>query len=328
MNSETFDYQGESAAPEPVSETVEKYLKKSFSLSDIVVRLMRGWLFALIGAVIGITIGIYVVWITPPSYTVTVTLLPLDAGSADTTSSGGLGLQVLGSLLGSNGPVPKFTRFVASLYSIGLASAMDHRYDTVCEVFHCDAKTRQWPKRSGFYAWIGSTVAHIAHLPDPNRPRDVVDLAKYIEANVVLESDKNTKMLDLSIDTREPALASKFLVNLVNAANDYIKDQDNEVVRKEVNYITLQLKTNADLSQRDALAKMLEDQEQHLMMTAVDLPYVARIQDGPTVETSNAAIKYLSAFVLFGFLLGGGIGIAFSFVPPHKRFWSRSWKKS
>ena len=327
MNSETFDYQGESAAPQPVSETVEKYLKKSISLSDVVVRLMRGWLLALIGAVIGVAIGIYVVWITPPSYTVTVTLLPLDAGSADTSGGGGLGLQVLGSILGSNGPVPKFTRFVSSLYSTGLASAMDRKYDTVCEVFHCDAKTRQWPKRSGFYAWVGSTVANIAHLPDPNRPRDATDLAKYITTNVLIETDKNTKMLNLSIDTHEPKQTSKFLVELVAAANDYIKNQDNEVVRKEVDYIALQLKTNSDLSQRDALSKMLEDQEQHLMMTAVDLPYVARIEDGPTVETSNAAIKYLSAFVLLGFLLGGSIGVAVSFVPPHRRFWSRSWKQ-
>jgi hypothetical protein len=309
-----------------VSETVEKYLRKSISLSDIVKRLLRGWLFALIGSVIGIVAGIYVVWVTPPSYTVSVTLLPLDAGSADTTSNGGFGLQVLGSLLGSNGPVPKFTRFVASLYSTGLAASMDRKYDTSCTIFNCDRKTRQWPKRTGIYAWISGTVAHVAHLPDPNRPRDATDLAKYIEANVVIGSDKNTKMLDLSIDTREPVMASQFLVNLVDAANDYIKNQDNEIVRKEVDYITLQLKTNSDLSQRDALAKMLEDQEQHLMMTAVDLPYVARIQDGPTVEASNAAIKYLSAFVLFGFLIGGGLGIAFSFVPPHKRFWSRSWK--
>ena len=135
-------------------------------------------------------------------------------------------------------------------------------------------------------------------------------------------------MLVLSMDTRDPKEASKFLVEFVLTANDYIKNQDNEVVRKEVDYITLQLKTNSDLSQRDALAKMLEDQEQHLMMTAVDLPYVAQIQDGPTVEASNASVKYLSAFVLFGFLLGGAIGIAFSFVPEHKRFWSSSWKKS
>ncbi len=63
----TLDYDGETAAPMPVSETVESYLRKSISLSDIFTRLFRGWFFALAGALLGVVIGIYVVWATPPS---------------------------------------------------------------------------------------------------------------------------------------------------------------------------------------------------------------------------------------------------------------------
>lgn len=327
MTDRTFDYEGESAAPRPVSQTVGNYLRKSISLSEILGRLFRGWFFALIGALLGVLIGIFTIWTTPPSYTVTITLLPLDAGSADIAGGGGVGLNVLAGLLGSSGPVPKFTRFVASLYSTGLASAMDRRYDAVCTAFNCNKKTRQWSRNEGFYASINRIVAAIAHLPDPDRPKTAADLAKYIEANVTITSDRNTKMLALSMDTRDAKRASQFLVQLVQVANDYIKDQDNAVVRKEVAYISQQLKTNSDLSQRDALTKMLEDQEQHLMLTAVDLPYVASIQDGPTVETSNTSVKYLAVFTLFGFLLGGGLGIALSFVPENKRFWRSPWKK-
>ena len=326
MSERTFDYEGESAVPQPVSKTVQSYLRKSISLSDILGRLFRGWFFSLIGALLGVVIGVLVVWITPPSYTVTVTLLPLDAGSADLTGGGGTGFDVLAGLLGASGPVPKFTRFVASLYSTGLATAMDRRYDAVCTAFSCNRKTRQWPKRAGFYAWVDRAVTGIAHLPDPDMPRTPADLAKYIEANVTITSDRNTKMLALSMDDRDPKRASQFLLQLVTVANDYIKDQDNAVVRIDVAYISQQLKTNPDLSQRDALTKMLEEQEQHLMLTAVNLPYVASIQDGPTVEVSNSAIKYLAAFTLFGFLLGGAMGIALSFVPENKRFWRSPWK--
>jgi hypothetical protein len=319
----TYDYGGESAAPPPVSDAVAKYLRKSISLSDILRRLFRGWFFALLGGFLGILVGVYVIWITPPSYSVSVTLLPLDAGSADLT--GGGGLSVLTDLLGSSGPVPKFTRFVASFNSTRLAAAMDRRYDAVCETFNCDKKTRRYPQNKGFYAWIGRTATAIAHMPDPNRSPTSTDLAKYIENNVTITTDK-AKMVVLSMDTRNPQGASQFLVQLVQAANDYIKDQDNAVVKKEVAYISEQLKTNTDLSQRDALTKMLEDQEQRLMLTAVDLPYVASIEEGPKVEISNSAIKYLAAFTLFGFLLGGGLGIALSFLPESKRFWRSPWK--
>ncbi len=54
------------------------------------------------------------------------------------------------------------------------------------------------------------------------------------------------------------------------------------------------------------------------MMTAVDLPYVAAIQDGPIVDISNSAIKFLAAYTLLGFLGGAGLGIAATFVPNEK----------
>ena len=326
MTDKTYDYGGESAAPHPVSETVAKYLHRSISLSDILRRLFHGWFFALIGGLLGVALGVLVIWSTPPSYTVTITLLPLDAGSADLSSGGGIGLDVLSGLLGSSGPVPKFTRFVASFNSTGLARALDRRYDSVCIVFSCNRKTREWPINRGFYSQISRTVAAVAHLPDPDRPRTAIDLAKYIESDVTITTDK-AKMLVLSMDTREPDKASRFLSQLVQTANDYIKDQDNAVVKTEVAYITQQLKSNnLDLSKRDALTKMLEDYEQRLMLTAVDLPYVASVQDGPSVEVSNSAIKYMAVFTLFGFLLGGGLGIALSFVPENKRFWRSPWK--
>lgn len=328
MSDRTFDYEGESAVPPPVSATVKTYLRKSISLSDILSRLLRGWFFSLIGALAGVLIGIFVVWITPPVYTVTVTLLPLEAGSADLAGGSGIGLDVLSGLLGSSGPVPKFTRFVASLYSTGVAMAMDRRFDALCTAFNCNRKTREWPHPNGFYVWVNRAVTNIAHLPDPNRPKTAADLAKFTENSVTITSDRNTKMLALSMDDRDPKRASQFLVQLIETANDYIKDQDNAVVKKQIAYISQQLKTNSDLSQREALTKMLEEQEQHLMLTAIDLPYVASIQDGPTVEVSNAAIKFLAAFTLFGFLIGGGLGIALSFLPENKRFWRSPWKNT
>src|SRR5581483_10696753 len=92
VTDKTYDYGGESAAPRPVSGTVQKYLRGSISLSDILVRLFRGWYFALIGGLLGVLIGVLVIWATPPSYTVSITLLPLDAGSTDLSGGGGIGL--------------------------------------------------------------------------------------------------------------------------------------------------------------------------------------------------------------------------------------------
>src|SRR6185437_5879165 len=285
------DYGGESCAPRPISATVQNYLRKSVSVSDITGRLVHGWIFALIGTLIGAALGAYVVWSTPASYSVQVTLMPLEAGSADISGGGGAsGLEIISSLLGSNGAVPKFTRFIASLYTTKLAQEMDEKYDTLCDAFHCDKKTRKYPKGVGFYADVKRTIAKIEHVPDPDAPPTYLDLATYIHNTVTITSDKNTKLLVFDIETYDPKKASEFLVHLVAAANDRIKNEDNEVVKKSIEYVQQQLKTNTDLSQRDALTSMLAQKEQHLMLTNIDLPYVARIQDGPNVQAYNPSI--------------------------------------
>jgi hypothetical protein len=261
-------------------------------------------------------------------YTVQVTMLPLEAGTTDLTGGGGTGLSILSSLLGSSGPISKFTRFVASIYTTGLSEYLDKKYDMVCWVYHCDPKTRAYSKSVGFYADLNRTFARIAHMPDPDAPRGPVDLANFIYNNVVISPDRNTKMLVIQMDNKDPEFAKKFLQQLVNGDNDYIKEQDNKIVRKEMEYISQQLRTNTDLTQRDVLVKMLADQQQHLMLTNVDLPYVALIQDGPTVQGANNAIRFFATFVMFGFMLGGALGIALTFIPSRRRPWSSSWQKS
>src|ERR1051326_434602 len=110
MSSNTVDYNGDDVIPPPVSETVQKYLRQSISLADVLRKVAEGWVMITAGALLGVVMGLYVVWATPASYTVTVLLRPLEEGSADLTGGGGgTGLAALAGLLGTSGPVPKFT---------------------------------------------------------------------------------------------------------------------------------------------------------------------------------------------------------------------------
>ncbi len=121
----TVDYDGEQAVPEPVSAVIAKFLRRSFSVADVFRRAMRGWLFGIIGLAFGLIFGVYTAWTTPPSYTVTIGLLPTDSGGGDILSgdSAGGALGALAGLIGISGqPVPKFTRFVASLYASGVTT--------------------------------------------------------------------------------------------------------------------------------------------------------------------------------------------------------------
>ncbi len=326
----TVDYDGEQAAPEPVSAVVARFLRKSFSVADVAKRAMRGWLSGLIGLVLGLVFGIYSIWITPPTYNVSIGLLPTDSANDIDIGGGGSALSALAGLVGmSGGPVPKFNRFVSSLHSTSVAKIMDQKYDMICRTYSgaCDRKTRQWKKQTGFEAWAERVMSQIAHLPDPDSPRTVKDLANYTEANVFIASDRTTHILALSMESKDPKFATFYLQTLVQATNDYIRQEDRATIQPYVDYLNQKLSTSLNVAQRDALSNLLLDQERRLMLSSVNVPYAASIQDGPNVDISNKARRMLAVDGFLGLALGLGIGV-FRSMRSRKRARSDSWTNS
>jgi hypothetical protein len=326
----TVDYDGEQAAPEPVSAVIAKFLRRSFSVADLFSRAFRGWVFGLVGLMIGLTFGVYTIWTTPPSYSVTIGLLPTDSGGGDILSSdSGSALGALAGLIGISGqPVPKFTRFVASLYATGVAKMMDKDHDMVCRTFSdCDIKTHTWRKHTGFEAWVSRLMASLGHLPDPDSPRTPLDLANYTQSQVAVTSDKTTHVLTLGLDSRDPKFAVAYLQTLVRSTNEFIKAQDREVIQQYVDYLNRKLATNTNVGQRGALDSLLLEQERRLMLTAVDVPYAASVQDGPNVESSNRVARVLLVDGMLGLVFGMGLGAAIS-LRSDRRSRSKLWTQS
>ncbi len=328
----TIDYNGEQAAPPPASAVIAQFLRRSFSVADIFKRALRGWLFGLIGLVAGFFFGIYSIWTTPPTYSVAIGLLPTDSnGDVSIGGDSGGALSALAGLVGmGGGPIPKFTRFVASLTATSVAKIMDEKYDMICITFKgdCDIKTHTWRKHTGFAAWQQKTLANLAHLRDPDAPRTAADLADYTSGNVVISSDRTTHILTLTMDSRDPKFATLYLRTLVQATNDFIKNEDLSVVRPFVDYLNTKLATTSlNLAQHDALSSLLVEQERRLMLSSVNVPYAASVQDGPNVTTSNGAMRMLAVDTLLGLLLGLAAGIIRHLWPSRKRSRSEAWQR-
>jgi hypothetical protein len=325
----TVDYDGEQAAPEPASAVIGRFLRRSFSIADAVKGALRGWQFGLIGMVLGAVLGIYSIWVTPPTYTVSIGLLPTD-GSGDVSvgdSSGGA-LSALAGLVGmGGGPVPKFTRFVASLNATSVAKIMDQKYDMVCRTFECNPKTHNWTKHHGVQADFKRLLARTAHLPDPDSPRTALDLANYTAANVTMTPERTTHILTLSMDSRDPKFAVRYLSTLVQATNDFIREKDRSTIQPYVDYLHQKLATSTlNLAQHDALSSLLVDQERRLMLSSVDVPYAASIQDGPNITMSNKALRMLAVDIMLGLILGFGVGWIWNWRAGNRRVRSQTWK--
>ena len=327
----TVDYETVRPAPRPISKVIGAYLSGSISLADIFERVLRGWLLIVVGVILGLLWGTYNVWISRPSFTATLSLLPADTGGTGGIGGEGTTLDLIAGIAGyGSGSIPKFARFAAALSTPGVARILDQRYNMVCVAFEgqCDIKTKKWRPRTGQDAWIAGFLARLAHMPDPNGPRTVNDLAEYIGSSITLEADKKTRLITISYSDANPKHAAQFLTDVVQAGNDYIKEQDQGISRQYVDYLSRELAVNTNLSQHEALSNLLVQEERSLMLTGVNLPYAATAMDTPIVTAGNGASKLLILYGMLGLIFGAGAAFSLAFMPERLRFWSRSWNRS
>jgi len=105
------------------------------------------------------------------------------------------------------------------------------------------------------------------------------------------------------------------------------QEQDRGVIQQYVAYLNNKLTTNTNVGQREALDSLLLAQERRLMLTAVDVPYAASVQDGQTCPVRTRQADSVHRRVL-GLILGVGLGAALSFYSGRTRLRSKLWTQS
>ena len=326
----TIEYEMATPAARPMSSTIANFLRGSVSMSDLFRRVLREWIFVVVGTILGFLYGLHAVYVTPISYLASMSLLPADSNGGGISNGDPSGLGLLGALAGINtGSVPKFTRFVAALNTDGMATLLDKRYDMLCRIYRgrCDMETHEWHEVKGWDAWVASQLAGLAHLPDPNGKLSVHDLAVYVSVAVVPDPDKKTGMLTVTYADHDPKFAAEFLMDVINTTNDYIKAQDRAINLQFVDYLTRQLATTTSIAQHDAMSNLLIQQERNLMLTGVNVPYAAASMDRPVVEPGDPTRKLMALYTVLGLIMGVGAALGVTFIPDKWRFWSRIWTR-
>lgn len=302
---------------------IADYLRGSISLSYLAGLAWTGRLFIVAATFTGLIYGVYTVHKNGPSFTATMRISPAESGGAfgDVGSAGGL----LAGLAGSSGSValPKFTQFMLSVGSVGVARDLDRKYGLLCRIYRgdCDQVTHRWKERAGVKEWFNGMLARLAGLPDPNGPRTVEDLAAYISGAVALVPNRNNSGVLVTYTNAKPEFASQFLSAVAKATNDYVRAQSRETQIRYVEYLSASAAKATNVEQRMAISNLLLQEERQLMMTEVDVPYAAKILDGPTVSPVNNTLKTIAIYTIIGFVLGTIAVLSRELLPRKWRFW-------
>jgi hypothetical protein len=313
------------AYPVP-SSAIADYLKKSISVSYLMDRVWTGRLIVIVATVSGLLYGMYTIYSDGPLFSASMSVSPADSDSIGDIGNGSNGgtAGLLAGLAGTTNTMalPKFTQFISAKGSVGVARELIKRHDLLCRIYkgECDPATHQWRERTGIRAFFGGLLANLGGLPDPNGPRNEIDLAQYIGGAVTAETNKNNSLVTLTYQNRRPDFAAQVLSAVVSTTNDYIRTQNREIQKRYVEYLSRSAATATNVEQRQAIDNLLLQQERQFMMTEVDVPYAAKILDGPTVVPVNKVLKTLAIYTVLGFALGAALAILRDMLPARWRW--------
>jgi uncharacterized protein involved in exopolysaccharide biosynthesis len=247
------------------------------------------WLVTGVSAVFAIVSIAYALLATP-IYRVEVLLASTAEDRLNTTSSG---LGSLVSLAGINlGRSGDSMEAIATLQSRQFAEEFIRDKELMPLLFpdKWDARQRRW---------LG---------PEEDHP-DMRDAVRVFTREIRrVEEDSKTGLVTLTIDWTDPEQAAEWAMEIVARLNARMRTRDLEEAERKLAYLQEQLKSTSLLEVREAIARVVEDQINAMMLAQAQHEYAFRVID-PAVPPKERSWPKRTLIVVASTVFGGFIGV-------------------
>jgi uncharacterized protein involved in exopolysaccharide biosynthesis len=250
------------------------------------------------------------------SYTVSVTLRPTEEQSSGGGNLGGLGgLASLAGVQLPSGGATEFITFQAMLKSQEVASRLFADESLIQRLF-----AGEWDKgRKSFLQPIPSTLGNVKRLLKPLLTGEgqgsyiapnAARLADTIAGGLSVSEDKKSGMLQLSMETAKPKLASDLMLALIRETDEFLKERFVSSGSEALEFYQRKISKARSREHREALAKLIATEEQKLMLATREGPFVVEIMMGPDQSlrpTSPKSSLVLALGLVLGLFLGAAV---------------------
>lgn len=219
---------------------------------------------------------------------------------ADERSTSPLGGQLggLAALAGVSVGGGESAQAMATLRSRELAREFIEDHDLV-KVFFAD----QWDDERG--AWIGD---------DPLRWPDVRSAIKYFHDNIFsLDQDRQTGIVTLGIEWKDPEVAALWVTDLVRRANETLRERALRDAETNVAYLQEELGQTPLLTLQQSIGRLLESELQKVMLARGNEEFAFKVIDSATPPRDRVRPKR-ALIAVVGTMAGGVLAVFMIFL--------------
>jgi uncharacterized protein involved in exopolysaccharide biosynthesis len=255
-------------------------------ISAVLQSVLRHWLLctavAFLAAAGAYGIGLFLI----PVYRVELTLAPVtDAAGRENSALAGLGGLVAAAGLAGGGAQAK-NEALATLRSRTFIGDYIQDRDLIPQLF---------PKR---FSPDGKP------LPNEKRPTLNDAVTMFLDSLLLVTEDTRTGLVTVRIDFTNAETALAWARDLVSRVNEVRRDRDLKEATESIKYLSKVLEETPQVSIRDAISRVLEDQLQKSTMVNARREYAFRTLE-PGMIPDRPVRPHKLRMVLAGFLVGG-----------------------
>ena len=136
----------------------------------------------------------------------------------------------------------------------------------------------------------------------------------YIKFNSLrkISQNKKTGLIKLTINWKDPALAAKWVSGLIASVNKKLRLDAIRSSEKSIKYLYDELKKTSVIKVKDSIYSLIEAQTKNMMLAKTRNEYAFRTLDAAVVPEQRIKPRR-GLIVVFGFMLGGILGLLFVF---------------
>jgi len=145
---------------------------------------------------------------------------------------------------------------------------------------------------------------------DPRKQPDVRDAVRYFHEKVLkVSEDRQTSLVTLAIEWKDPQLAAEWSTALAKRLNDRLREQALRDAEANVEYLRQELAATNVVALQQAMSSLLESELQKLMLARGNEEFAFRIID--KAEPPKESVRPRKALVvILGTMLGFLLGLA------------------